>query len=99
MKKNDRNEIKSVGSPHLTMHLCKHLHIMLGRTFTKMEPQPTKREKLLTKKLNSVGTNQPSGDFKTLPIDEKVTQMHNQRHWSFTLLNTFLSFFHAPQLV
>ena len=34
----------------------------------KMEPQPTKREKLLTK-INSVGTNQPSGNSKTLPID------------------------------
>ena len=25
--KNDRNEINIVGSPHLTMHLCKHLPI------------------------------------------------------------------------
>ena len=39
---------------------------MLGNTFAKKKT--IKREKLLTK-INSVGTNQPSGNFKTLPID------------------------------
>ena len=32
-EKNDRNEINSVGSPHLTMHLRKHLPITSGFSF------------------------------------------------------------------
>ena len=64
---------------------------MLGSTLAQMEPQPTKREKLLTKN-DSVGKNQQSGNFRTLPIDEKVTRMRNQTHWSSTLLISFLSF-------
>ena len=47
---------------------------MLGSTFAKMEPQPTKREKKLLAKLIAVGTNRPPGNSKTLLIDEeKVT--------------------------
>ena len=33
VKKNDRNDINSVGSPHLTMHLRKHLPITSGFPF------------------------------------------------------------------
>ena len=70
---------------------------MLGSTLAKMEPQPTKREKLLTK-INSVGKNQPSGNSKTLLIDsEKVTRMHNQTHWSFTV-DFICHFFTHPNL-
>ena len=32
-EKNDRNEIYSVGSPHLTMHLRKHFPITSGFSF------------------------------------------------------------------
>ena len=32
-EKNDRNEINSGGSPHLTMHLCNHLLITSGYLF------------------------------------------------------------------
>ena len=33
VKKNDRNEINSVGSPYLTMHLRNHLVITSGSSF------------------------------------------------------------------